>query len=281
MNEFQGFALFPRMRARWIVCAWWEDSAIPWEVTAHGERGQMPWWPSGTQAPQAWLWEHDMCAGRCRCLSGLGETSATEGGVSLSGCMQVKSTGIVEQYSVCYAPSVMYPFPFQLCQVLRELLLWPKFWALWHSAPICKFHSAMDKIVDRICPASVEWNRFGHYWGQGMIYMPGNIFDILNCFFSFPDNSDLQWFVYFRALRCFHECQEDELSELDEKTQDFHEKLQRMVTEGKCPDGPPGPKPPKPDFENMTCVQEDVDVCLDWVKHLPPKEGSPYPGICR
>ena len=96
-----------------------------------------------------------------------------------------------------------------------------------------------------------------------------------------PAKFNTQRYVYFRALRCFHECGEDELSGLNEKTQDFHEKLQRMVKEGKCPDGPPGPKPPKPDFENMTCVQEDVDVCLDWVKHLPPKKGSPYPGVCR
>ena len=123
MNEFQGFALFPRMRARWIVCAWWEDSAIPWEVTAHGERGQMPWWTSRTQAPQTWLWEHDVCAGRCRRLSGLGETSSTERGVSLSGCMQVKHHGGNEHHFIYNWLAIPYSSPSPLYAAI-QLVIW-------------------------------------------------------------------------------------------------------------------------------------------------------------
>ena len=129
---FQGAALFPRMWRRWVVWAWREDSGLPWEITAYGGAGQMSWRSPWSQATQAWLWEHDVCAARCRCLSWLGQTSTPQEGVSLPGYMQVRYTDTIEHefilqfisymnycFCVYVVTSKTAPFPWASYQIRK------------------------------------------------------------------------------------------------------------------------------------------------------------------
>ena len=124
---FQGSALFPWMWGRWVGWAWWENSRLPREIAAHGEGGQMSWCSPWSQASQAWFWEHDVCAERCRYLSGLGETSATQGGVSLSGCMQVGHPGGTEHHLIYNWLAIPYlspsPLHWTLVSIIYSLII--------------------------------------------------------------------------------------------------------------------------------------------------------------